>query len=179
MIGKVTFANNLLVYEAIETANNYLKNWKLVSIEDKCKIIDRFVDLLEVNKNELIRICVEEAGKTIKDAIDDLREAIDFCYYYSNQSKKIFMEDEILIGPTGEKNILKANGLQIKNGTVLTTYTGGGGGFEEPLERQPEDVLKDVQNRYVSIEKAKEDYKVVITKNLEIDHKATEDLRKK
>ena len=28
-----------------------------------------------------------------------------------------------------EKNILKANGLQIKNGTVLTTYTGGGGGF--------------------------------------------------
>ena len=68
---------------------------------------DRFVDLLEVNKNELIRICVEEAGKTIKDAIDDLREAIDFCYYYSNQSKKIFLEDEILIGPTGEKNILK------------------------------------------------------------------------
>ena len=96
-----------MVYEAIETANNYLKNWKLVSIEDKCKIIDRFVDLLEVNKNELIRICVEEAGKTIKDAIDDLREAIDFCYYYSNQSKKIFLEDEILIGPTGEKNILK------------------------------------------------------------------------
>ena len=107
MIGKVTFANNLLVNEAIETANNYLKNWKSVSIEDKCKITDRFVDLLEVNKNELIRICVEEAGKTIKDAIDDLREAIDFCYYYSNQSKKIFLEDEILIGPTGEKNILK------------------------------------------------------------------------
>ena len=107
MIGKVTFANNLLVNDAIETANDYLKNWKSVSIEDKCKIIDRFVDLLEVNKNELIRICVEEAGKTIKDAIDDLREAIDFCYYYSNQSKKIFLEDEILIGPTGEKNILK------------------------------------------------------------------------
>ena len=107
MIGKVTFANNLLVNEAIETANDYLKNWKSVSIEDKCKIIERFVNLLEVNKNELIRICVEEAGKTIKDAIDDLREAIDFCYYYSNQSKKIFLEDEILIGPTGEKNILK------------------------------------------------------------------------
>jgi hypothetical protein len=28
-----------------------------------------------------------------------------------------------------EKNLLKANGLQIKKGTVLTTYTGGGGGF--------------------------------------------------
>ena len=78
-----------------------------------------------------------------------------------------------------EKNISKANGLQIKNGTVLTTYTGGGGGFEEPLERKPDDVLQDVKNRYVSIEKAKDDYKVIINKSLEVDYKATDELRKK
>ena len=76
-----------------------------------------------------------------------------------------------------EKNLLKANGLQVKKGTVLTTYTGGGGGFEKPFERNPENVLNDVINKYVSIEKARDHYGVVIDEDLQINKEGTLKLR--
>ena len=76
-----------------------------------------------------------------------------------------------------EKNLLKANGLQVKKGTVLTTYTGGGGGFEKPFERNPENVLNDVINKYVSLEKAKDHYGVVIDEDLQINKEGTLKLR--
>ena len=76
-----------------------------------------------------------------------------------------------------EKNLLKANGLQVKKGTVLTTYTGGGGGFEKPFERNPENVLNDVINKYVSIEKARDHYGVVIDDDLQINKEGTFKLR--
>ena len=76
-----------------------------------------------------------------------------------------------------EKNLLKANGLQVTKGTVLTTYTGGGGGFEKPFERNPENVLNDVINKYVSIEKARDHYGVVIDEDLQINKEGTFKLR--
>ncbi len=55
----------------------------------------------------------------------------------------------------------------------------GGGGYGDPLSREPERVLKDVKQGYVSIEKAKTDYGVVIRPDtIEVDLESTKLLRK-
>ena len=78
-----------------------------------------------------------------------------------------------------EENRLKSNSYPIKKGTVVTTYTGGGGGFGDSYDRDPRNVLEDVINGLVSIEKAKKDYKVIISGNMSIDYSKTNDLRSK
>ncbi|OYV34798.1 MAG: delta-1-pyrroline-5-carboxylate dehydrogenase, partial [Rhodospirillales bacterium 20-64-7] len=42
-------------------------------------------DALEANRPALLRLLVEEAGKTIPNAIGEVREAVDFCRYYAEQ----------------------------------------------------------------------------------------------
>ena len=76
-----------------------------------------------------------------------------------------------------EEKKMKASAMPIKANTIITTYTGGGGGFEPPLERDPNSVLYDVINKYVTIERAKEDYGVIINNKFEINNEETLKLR--
>ncbi len=63
-------------------------------------------------------------------------------------------------------------------GTIYFQQAGGGGGYGPPYLRPVEKVLKDVRNDVVSVEKAREDYGVVIDpETLEVDREATEKLR--
>jgi N-methylhydantoinase B len=59
---------------------------------------------------------------------------------------------------------------------------GGGGGWGDPLEREPEKVLEDVLDEYVTVEGARRDYGVVFTGSLAdldlaVDEQATAELR--
>ena len=62
-------------------------------------------------------------------------------------------------------------------GERLSNRTAGGGGYGNPHDRDPEAVLDDVLDGYVSRHAARETYDVVITEDNAIDHQATRELR--
>ncbi len=66
-----------------------------------------------------------------------------------------------------------------EKGDVVTFYSAGGGGYGNPLERDPEDVVKDCLNEYVSAEGVVKDYGVVINEMFNVDLEETEKLRRK
>ena len=76
---------------------------------------------------------------------------------------------ENYLNPQGEKRPLPSKvTMQIRRGDVFCHIHPGGGGWGDPLERDPAAVLKDVRNEFVSAAKAEADYGVVIdTKSLD------------
>ncbi len=76
-------------------------------------------------------------------------------------------------GREDERHMRKVNDLPLDRGDVVTLLTGGGGGFGEPFEREPERVRQDVVDGYVSREAAARDYGVVLRDDLTIDEEAT------
>jgi N-methylhydantoinase B len=79
----------------------------------------------------------------------------------------------------GDKEVLAPKGrLTLKKGDVFSTIPHGGGGFGDPLDRNPELVLRDVIERVVSVDGARDYYAVVVAgEPLHVDHEATIKLR--
>ena len=78
----------------------------------------------------------------------------------------------------GTFEVMKTSGVQLAEGDRVTVTAGGGGGYGNPAQRNPERVLEDVVDGYVSIENARLEYGVAINPDtLEIDAVETEKLR--
>ena len=54
----------------------------------------------------MVSLCIREGGRTIKDALAEVREAVDFCRYYAQSALELFSVPIKLPGPTGEENLL-------------------------------------------------------------------------
>ncbi|CDU04816.1 Bifunctional protein putA (Includes: Proline dehydrogenase; Delta-1-pyrroline-5-carboxylate dehydrogenase) [Vibrio coralliirubri] len=88
-VGQVAFANLDHVSAAIIGADAAFADWNATSVETKAAALDKLADLMEDNLAELVAICHQEAGKTIHDSVDEVREAVDFCRYYAKQADNL------------------------------------------------------------------------------------------
>ncbi|OBT15104.1 bifunctional proline dehydrogenase/L-glutamate gamma-semialdehyde dehydrogenase PutA [Vibrio cyclitrophicus] len=88
-VGQVAFANLDHVSAAITGADAVFADWNATSVETKAAALEKLADLMEDNLAELVAICHQEAGKTIHDSVDEVREAVDFCRYYAKQADNL------------------------------------------------------------------------------------------
>lgn len=97
------------VATAISRAHAAFPDWSATRVDHRAACLDRLADLLETHRDELMAICIQEALKTIPDAIGEVREAADFCRYYAAEARAKLLPIE-LPGPTGERNTLHLDG---------------------------------------------------------------------
>ena len=94
---------------AVDRAREGFAAWSRTPVEERAACLDRLADLLERDRARLMRVAVQEAKKTIPDALAEVREAVDFCRYYAAQAREKLRPIE-LPGPTGERNVLRLEG---------------------------------------------------------------------
>ncbi|CAM3827753.1 bifunctional proline dehydrogenase/L-glutamate gamma-semialdehyde dehydrogenase PutA [Vibrio aquimaris] len=84
-VGQVAFSTLDHVSAAIESAQSAFNDWQATAPAQRAQALEKLADLLETHLAELVALCHQEAGKTIHDSIDEVREAVDFCRYYAKQ----------------------------------------------------------------------------------------------
>ena len=134
---------------AIKAAKTAQIEWNEKSVDERAEIIERAADLMEKNRFLFFKAIMQEGKKTIADAISELREAIDFCRYYSNQARQQ-MQPKRMAGVTGEENIYSLGGkgificispwnfpLAIFTGQVVAALVTGNSVVAKPAEQTP------------------------------------------
>ncbi|HEY8564527.1 MAG TPA: bifunctional proline dehydrogenase/L-glutamate gamma-semialdehyde dehydrogenase PutA [Beijerinckiaceae bacterium] len=149
-VGEVTEADEAAVATAMTAARRGFKAWSRISAEHRAAALSRAADLLEENRGRLLHLLQAEGGKTLDDALSELREAVDFCRYYAVEGTKLFNAGEAMPGPTGETNVLRLRGrgpfvavspwnfpLAIFLGQVTAALMAGNAVVAKPAEQTP------------------------------------------
>ena len=98
VVGTVSFADAALAQEAIGAAVAALPEWGAKPASERADCLRRFADLLEQHTPALMMLAVREAGKTLNNAVAEVREAVDFCRYYANEAENTLPKDAKAVG---------------------------------------------------------------------------------
>jgi RHH-type proline utilization regulon transcriptional repressor/proline dehydrogenase/delta 1-pyrroline-5-carboxylate dehydrogenase len=109
-VGQIIEGDAATARAALDAAHAAFAEWSALPVDTRAAILENWADALEDRRDELIALCIWEAGKTLNDALADVREAIDFCRYYAEEARRLFSAPLALPGTTGESNRLSLHG---------------------------------------------------------------------
>jgi len=150
LVGRTAEASAADIDAAFAAARAAQPAWDAMGGFRRAEVLRAMGAALEADSERLIAICVREAGKTLADAIAEVREAVDFCRYYAHLAQTRFAGAEILKGPVGETNTLELHGrgvfvcispwnfpLAIFTGQVAAALAAGNAVVAKPAEQTP------------------------------------------
>lgn len=149
-VGHVTMATADDVATAFDRAAFAHRAWDAAGAGHRADCLVRAAEGLRRHRPTLIRLLVKEAGKTLADAVAEVREAEDFCRYYAECARTRIATPTTLPGPTGEDNLLSLHGrgvfacispwnfpLAIFLGQVAAALVAGNSVVAKPAETTP------------------------------------------
>jgi RHH-type proline utilization regulon transcriptional repressor/proline dehydrogenase/delta 1-pyrroline-5-carboxylate dehydrogenase len=138
------------VDDAITSACAAQPAWDRTPADRRADILEKAAELYEQHGPELLSLCISEAGKTLPDAVSELREAVGFLRFYAVEARRHFGEPALLPGPTGERNTHGMRGrgvfvcispwnfpLAIFTGQVAAALAAGNAVLAKPAEQTP------------------------------------------
>jgi RHH-type proline utilization regulon transcriptional repressor/proline dehydrogenase/delta 1-pyrroline-5-carboxylate dehydrogenase len=151
VLGQMYAANSRAIEMAFESARQGYEKWSREDADTRARVLENIADLMERDFKKLVSFCLLEAGKTLEDAIAEIREAVDFCRYYALKGREGFNQEGIsLPGPTGESNVLTLHGrgvfvcispwnfpLAIFTGQIVAALMAGNSVIAKPAEQTP------------------------------------------
>ncbi|MGH8140099.1 MAG: bifunctional proline dehydrogenase/L-glutamate gamma-semialdehyde dehydrogenase PutA [Steroidobacteraceae bacterium] len=110
IVGSSRDATEQEINRAMDAGARAQSAWNDRPAAERAACLERAAGLLEQRRAQFLSLLVREAGKTLPDAIAELREAVDFCRYYAVRGRELFGAAQELKGPTGERNLLSLHG---------------------------------------------------------------------
>ncbi len=109
-VGRVLQASREDIDLMLARAEAAQPGWDALGGPERAALLAKAADLFEAHSAEILSLCIREAGKTLPDAVLELREAVDFLRYYACEAQTLFAAPQPLPGPTGEQNLLRLHG---------------------------------------------------------------------
>jgi RHH-type proline utilization regulon transcriptional repressor/proline dehydrogenase/delta 1-pyrroline-5-carboxylate dehydrogenase len=145
LVGEAIGAGPQTTEAAISSAVAAAPAWGARAPSERALILRRTADLYETNAQELFVLCSREAGKSLPDGVNEVREAVDFLRYYAAEAEAL--------GPRQPLGVFTCISpwnfpLSIFTGQVAAALVAGNAVLAKPAETTPLIAARAVELMY-------------------------------